>query len=30
MTRMDVSHPTVSRRRLEGGRLNGQIPGADT
>ena len=30
MTRMDVSHPTVSRRRLEDRRLKGQIPGADT
>lgn len=30
MTRMDVSHPTVPRRRLEGRRLKGQIPDADT
>ena len=30
MTRMDVSHPTVPRRRLEDRQLKGQMPGADT
>lgn len=30
MTRMDVSYPTVPRRRLEDRQLKGQIPSADT